>query len=87
MHGSPDCGDLPGDVVEVFTDADWAGDKSAGPRRRHSVPSAVLYVNGRLVTAWSRTQRSIALSSCESECLASVGGGAEVFTFQRFGSS
>eukprot|EP00435_Cladocopium_sp_Y103_P006539 s1805_g2.t1 len=35
------------------------------------------FVNGRLATAWSRTQKSIALSSCESEYLASAGGGAE----------
>ena len=63
--------------MEVFTDADWAGDRSTGNRRRHSVSSAVIYVNGRMVTSWSRTQKSIALSSCESEYLASVGGGAE----------
>ena len=29
------------------------------------------------MTAWSGTQKSIALSSCESEYLASVGGGSE----------
>ena len=37
----------------------------------------MVFVNGRLVTAWSRTLKSIALSSCESEYLASVGGGSE----------
>eukprot|EP00435_Cladocopium_sp_Y103_P012004 s4552_g3.t1 len=77
IHGKADPGELTTDLVEVFTDADWAGDKSTGTRRRHSVSSAMVYVNGRLVTAWSRTQKSIALSSCESECLAAVGGGAE----------
>ena len=65
------------DLVEAFTDADWAGDKSTGVRMRHSVSSAMVFVNGCLVTAWSRTQKSIALSSCESEYLASVGGGSE----------
>ena len=48
-----------------------------GEKRRHSVSSVMLYVTCNLVLAWSRTQRSIALSSCESEYLASVGGGAE----------
>eukprot|EP00435_Cladocopium_sp_Y103_P026822 s1787_g6.t1 len=77
IHGKADPEELTKDLVEVFTDADWAGDKSSGVRRRHSVSSAIVYVNGKLITAWSRTQKSIALSSCESEYLASVGGGAE----------
>ena len=77
IHGRADPDDLTTDLVEVFTDADWAGDKSAGEKRRQSVSSVMLYVNCKLVLAWSRTQRSIALSSCESEYLASIGGGAE----------
>ena len=35
------------------------------------------FLNGRPVTLWSRSQRSIALSSCESEYLSAVGGAAE----------
>eukprot|EP00435_Cladocopium_sp_Y103_P054615 s3212_g17.t2 len=77
IHGKADPEELTMDLVGVFTDADWAGDKSSGVRRRHSVSSAMVCINGTLVTAWSRTQKSIALSSCESEYLASVGGGAE----------
>jgi hypothetical protein len=37
----------------------------------------VIFLNGRPVTSWSRSQKSIALSSCESEYLVAVGGGAE----------
>ena len=48
--------------------SDWAGDQSsASARRRHSVSSAMIFLNGRAVTSWSGSQRSIALSSCESE--------------------
>ena len=56
----------------------WAGDQSSSTtRRRHSVSSAMIFLNGRPVTSWSRSQRSIALSSCESEYLSAVGGAAE----------
>eukprot|EP00435_Cladocopium_sp_Y103_P030225 s3061_g7.t1 len=66
------------ELVEIFTDSDWAGDQSSAlTRRRHSVSSAMVFLNGRPVTRWSRSQKSIALSSCESEYLAAVGGGAE----------
>ena len=37
----------------------------------------MVFLKGRPVTSWSRSQKSIALSSCESEYLAAVGGGAE----------
>ena len=30
--------------VEIFTDSDWAGNKSGPTRRRHSVSSVVIYV-------------------------------------------
>jgi len=48
IHGRADPDDLNTDLVQVFTDADCAGDKSAGGRRRHSVSSVMLYVNGKL---------------------------------------
>ena len=63
--------------LEVFTDSNWAGDKSGTGRRRHSVSSGMVFLDGRLVSSWSRTQKSIALSSCEAEYLAAVGGGSE----------
>eukprot|EP00913_Durusdinium_trenchii_P016912 g15900.t1 len=65
------------DLLEVFSDSDWAGDKSSANRRRHSVSSVFLFLNGCLVTSWSRSQKSIALSSCEAEFLVSAGGVAE----------
>ena len=38
---------------------------------------AMIFLNGRPVISWSRSQKSIALSSCESEYLSAVGGAAE----------
>ena len=63
--------------IEVFSDSDRAGDKSSEKRKRHSVSSVIICVNGRVVLSWSRSQRSIALSSCESEYLSAIGGGSE----------
>ena len=65
------------DYLETFTDSDWAGDKSSQVRRRRSVSSVCVFLNGYMVTSWSRSQKSIALSSCEAEFLASAGGVAE----------
>ena len=65
------------DYLESFTDSDWAGDKSSSSRRRHSVSSVQMFLNGCMVTSWSRSQKSIALSSCEAEFLAAAGGTAE----------
>ena len=74
------------ELVEAFTDADWAGDKSTRARQRHSVSSALIFVDNRLVTSWSRTQKSIALSSCKSEYLSAVGGSAKSFYVARLWS-
>lgn len=51
IHGRADLDDLNTDLVEVVTDADWAGDKSVGEKRKHSVSSVMLYVNCKLVLA------------------------------------
>ena len=56
--------------VEIFIDSDWA----------------MIFPNGRPVTSWSRTQKSIALSSCESEYFAAVGGAAEGIYISRLWS-
>ena len=77
IHGR-DGTEEPCEKVEVFTDSDLAGDQSSSTtRRRLSVSSAMIFLNVRPVTSWSRSQRSIALSSCESEYLSAVGGAAE----------
>ena len=60
-------------VVESVTDADWAGCR----RTRKSHTSIQLYVGGSLVSSMVRSQRSIALSSGESEYIALVAGAAE----------
>ena len=69
--------------IEIFTDADWAGDRSSPMWRRHSVSSCLVYLNGGLLLSWSRSQKSIALSSCESEYLSAVFGGAEGIFVKR----
>ena len=60
-------------VVESITDADWAGCK----RTRRSRTSIQVYVAGSMVASYVRSQRSIALSSGESEFIALVGGSSE----------
>ena len=60
-------------IVESITDADWAGCK----RSRKSRTSLQLYVSGSLVGSAVRSQRSIALSSGESEFVALVAGACE----------
>ena len=60
-------------VLESVTDADWAGCK----KTRRSRSSIQLYLGGSLLASLVRTQRSVALSSGESEFIAMVGGGTE----------
>ncbi|OLQ07454.1 Retrovirus-related Pol polyprotein from transposon TNT 1-94 [Symbiodinium microadriaticum] len=60
-------------VVESITDADWAGDKQT----RRSRTSIQIFVAGSMVASFVRSQRSIALSSGESEFIAVVGGSSE----------
>ena len=60
-------------VVESITDADWAGCR----RSRKSRTSLQLYVSGTMVGSAVRSQKSIALSSGESEFVAVVAGACE----------
>ena len=60
-------------TVEVFTDSDWGGSS----KDRSSTSSGMVFVCGSLVSSWSRTQKSIALSSCEAELVAATIGAAE----------
>ena len=61
-------------VLESVTDADWAGCK----RTRKSRSSVHLYLGGSLIASHVRTQKSVSLSSGESEFVAMVSGGTEV---------
>eukprot|EP00439_Symbiodinium_sp_Y106_P047235 s3995_g6.t1 len=60
-------------IIEAITDADWAGCK----RSRRSRSAIQLYIGGGLVGSMVRSQRSIALSSAESEYIAMIGGACE----------
>ena len=63
--------------VDTFSDSDWAGNKPNTLPRRHSISSGMVFATGGLETAWSRTQKSIALFSCESKDLAAASAGSE----------
>ena len=58
------------DVLETHTDADWAGDRE----HRRSVSGCVITLNGHMLSSSSRTQKTIALSSGESEYASAVSG-------------
>ena len=60
-------------ILESVTDADWAGNHST----RRSKSSVHLYLGGSLVSSFVRSQRSVALSSGESEFVALVSGATE----------
>ena len=60
-------------LLEVFSDSDWAGDKQS----RKSVSCAMFYLDGAYFYSYSRTQKSIALSSAEAEYMALTGAASE----------
>ena len=61
-------------LVEVVTDADW-GSKCFSERK--SLSSYCIYVNGNLCRSGNRVQKSISLSSAESELCGSLLGVSE----------
>ena len=75
LSGSKDEPDTEADVfkLEALTDADYAGAAD-----RKSVTAIQLYLSGNLMVTITRTQKNIALSTCETEFTAAVGGGAEM---------
>ena len=60
-------------LLEVFTDSDWGGNKTT----RKSVSVAHMYWNGTLIHTLTRTQKAVALSSCEAEYVAMTTGTSE----------
>ena len=60
-------------LLEVFSDSDWAGDKES----RRSVSCACVFLGGNCFFSYSRTQKSIALSSAEAEYLSLTGAASE----------
>ncbi|CAE7765176.1 unnamed protein product [Symbiodinium sp. CCMP2592] len=59
-------------LLEAVSDADWAGSAD-----RRSVTSGHIFLDGNLMFSYSRRQSTIALSSCESELMASTSAIAE----------
>ena len=68
-------------LLEVVCDDDYAyaGDQ----RTRRSVSSVQIYLDGNLMESYVRCQKSIALSSGESEYIAMVGGVSEAMFIQH----
>ena len=52
--------------VEAYSDSDWAGCRDT----RRSTSGRMIYFEGAVLSFWSRTQTTIALSSCEAELYA-----------------
>ena len=60
-------------LLGVFSDSDWAGDKQS----RKLVSCAMFYLDGAYFYSYSRTQKSITLSSLEAEYMALTGAASE----------
>ena len=61
------------DDLTVYTDSDWAGCKITA----RSTTGGVIALGQHIVKTWSRTQKTIALSSAEAELTAMVKGTCE----------
>ena len=67
-------------VIQVYTDADWAGNIDG----RKSVSGILVCLDGNLIAWRSKTQKCVALSSCESELYAAVEGVKEALWLYNF---
>ncbi|CAE7538998.1 RE1 [Symbiodinium sp. KB8] len=67
-HGVKVQCDTGADALELFTDSDWASDRST----RKSISAGALFMNANCIFTASRTQRVVAMSSCEAELNAMV---------------
>ena len=68
-------------LFELFTDSDWAVHIPA------RASSGILCLNSIVMHSHPKTQKSIALSSCEAELLALTGGLSETLLVKQIGSS
>ena len=66
-------------VLEVITDVDHGGYRES----RKSLTSYQVYLDGNLMESKVRRQKSIALSSGESEFVAIIGGASEAFFMKQ----
>jgi len=68
---------IPQSIV-TWVDSDWAGEAI----RRRSTSGGILTLGGALLASWSRTQKSVSLSSAEAEFYAIVTGATESIYIQ-----
>ena len=71
-------GTMDRDHIDVFTDSDWAGDKTS----RRSTSGGMAVLAGGVVKSWSSTQGTVAMSVGEAEYYALVKGAAEGLAIQ-----
>jgi hypothetical protein len=69
--------------ITVFTDSDWAGDKTT----RKSTSGGVVCRGQHTISWWCKLQSNIALSSCEAELNAALKGAVEGLNVQRLAAS
>ena len=65
-------------LMEIFCDSDWAGSLY-----RKSTTSVVVLLNSLVVLSYSRTQKAVALSSCEAEVLSLTSGSSEAMLLKE----
>ena len=78
FHSYPDL-DATHNILELFTDSDWASDRTA----RRSVSCCTVFFGGCLLYSASRTQRIVSLSSAEAEVYACSSGAADSLLLAR----
>ena len=61
-QGAHDFSHVP-DVIDVFADSDWAGNKAT----RKNASCAIIFVDGQLVYSYARQQKTMALPPGEAE--------------------
>ena len=66
-------------VIETFCDADWMSNRE----HRRSTSCGLHFLNGCFLMGTSRTQRTIALSSCESELYSIVSSMCDAIYIRR----
>ena len=66
-------------LIEICSDSDWAVDRET----RQSVSCGAIFVNGNMVHFQSKRQRSVSLSSCESQTIAAVSIMSEAIFLQK----